>query len=635
MNDGTQIMNFCAKFFNDPRVKNSDEVLNECNSINLRDAQFTRAAIIVHEASHTYYTMRDGPPSIDVAYGYTSCTNLPLGLFDRSCVPYGGLKKRSDGTFTPAICPNQAGGEGFCNGDMSARNADTYSHVAAGVYFSRQCNRAIPYPQPVTLAARAQTRNSAAVNESAERETTALAAEAVAIVKTRKRKLEPITAPKEARHPHDSRRLNQTLHEPGTLAVHQSKPRANSCPYINDFIVWDGNDEGASGITGYAHFGDSYASGMGTGTTSGDKCRVGSNNYGDLIYQLLNDKSISYERRSCSGDTTDGLYNKIDAWGNAAQVTVATLTMGGNDLGFADLVYYCVITPNTAQPFGSVNRKWCVDAENKARDHMNDMSDNGLRARLKDGYLRILRKSGRRDLNMYVAGYPVFFNEETTDCDQSSFHYLFGGYKPPSDWPFNRIVYLTRDLRKELDDLVRQLNSVIQDAISDANTAQGGNQVHFVDVVPAFSDGLHRWCEEGVHEPDSSRSDTWFFLSAWPDAGDPNAAAAEAAELQAMFAQGPIALPDANSCNTTLGANPDPYAVAMCNLAQTVRDAPDGPEAQRFGRANADLSSGNFNSQDVPWYAPTRQVKTFHPRTSGMIAYRDAIFKQIQANGQR
>lgn len=101
-----------------------------------------------------------------------------------------------------------------------------------------------------------------------------------------------------------------------------------------------------------------------------------------------------------------------------------------------------------------------------------------------------------------------------------------------------------------------------------------------------------------------------------------------------MFAAGPIVLPDANTCNTTLGVNPDPYAVAMCNVAQEVCDDPQGPEALRFGRANTALANGDFNSQDVSWYAPTRQIKTFHPRTPGMYAYRDAILRQIQSNGQ-
>jgi hypothetical protein len=149
------------------------------------------------------------------------------------------------------------------------------------------------------------------------------------------------------------------------------------------------------------------------------------------------------------------------------------------------------VTPNTA-PLGSTNRNLCVDEENKARAHMQDMGETGLRARLKEAYLRTLRKTGRADTNLYVTGYPAFFNEETTDYDDSSFHYLFGGYKPPSDWPLSRIVYLTRDLRKELDDLVRQLNDVIQDAIDDANNVHGGSQVQYVDTARVSATAQHR-----------------------------------------------------------------------------------------------------------------------------------------------
>jgi hypothetical protein len=69
-----------------------------------------------------------------------------------------------------------------------------------------------------------------------------------------------------------------------------------------------------------------------------------------------------------------------------------------------------------------------------------------------------------------------------------------------------------------------------------------------------------------------------------------------------------------------------------------VQAGPDGarrpPGPGGFGRANADLVGGNFSSRDVPRYAPTRQIKTFHPRTPGMYAYRDAVLEKIQANGQ-
>lgn len=144
---------------------------------------------------------------------------------------------------------------------------------------------------------------------------------------------------------------------------------------------------------------------------------------------------------------------------------------------------------------------------------------------------------------------------------------------------------------------MRQLNGVTQDAIDDANRDQGGNQVHFVD-------GRHRWCEEGVHEPDSSRSNTWFFLSGWPDVGDPNAAAAE---MRDMFARGPIVLPNANTYNMTLGATRTRTPWPCATWRRQCATRPTAPEAQRFARANADLSSGNSNSQDVPWYA-------MHPR---------------------
>jgi hypothetical protein len=119
-----------------------------------------------------------------------------------------------------------------------------------------------------------------------------------------------------------------------------------------------------------------------------------------------------------------------------------------------------------------------------------------------------------------VTSYVGFFNYDTTDCNDSSFHYWWGGYKPPSDkvGPIggNRIVYLTTDLRSELDGLVDQLNGVIQQAINEANSEWGGSQVHYVNMQPYFD--VHRWCESGPwHEPDPSVESTYFFLSAWPD----------------------------------------------------------------------------------------------------------------------
>lgn len=242
--------------------------------------------------------------------------------------------------------------------------------------------------------------------------------------------------------------------------------------------------------------------------------------------------------------------------------------------------------------------------------------------------------------HLYVTSYVNFFNDATTDCADTTFHYWWAGYKPSSDWPLNRIVYLTTDLRSELNTLVTRLNTVIAGAIQDANNEQGTSQVHYVDVVPAFNAG-HRWCENlngEFHEPDQARADTWLFLSGWKDTSIEAAAdvtdAVEAAEVSSIISSGGIPLPDAGSCYGNLGTDPDPYAYAMCQISISISDDPNGLEAIRYKAAQAAIVRGDFNSQEIAGYVPTRQIKTFHPRSPGMVAYRDALLSVIADVGQ-
>jgi hypothetical protein len=228
----------------------------------------------------------------------------------------------------------------------------------------------------------------------------------------------------------------------------------------------------------------------------------------------------------------------------------------------------------------------------------------------------------------------MFFNVATTDCDKSTFHYHWAAYNPPSDWPLNRIVYLTQELRVELDDLVTDLNNVTQAAISEANTANGGEpQIHFVDLNQRFD--THRWCEQGDwHEPAPNVQSTWFFLSAWPDVSIENAsvdnatlidnAAVESSEISNIINTGGIPMPKPGCLNTT-EPNQDPYIRNLCYLAETIAQVPDGLLAKEYANALADIKDRNFTSQHIGYFSPTRQIKTFHPRSPGMKAYQDAI----------
>lgn len=72
----------------------------------------------------------------------------------------------------------------------------------------------------------------------------------------------------------------------------------------------------------------------------------------------------------------------------------------------------------------------------------------------------------------------------------------------------------------------------------------------------------------------------------------------------------------------------------MCDIAVDVKEDPDGLESQRLERANKAIADGDYSNQDIGWYLPTSQVKTFHPRSPGMALYREAVISAMKASGQ-
>jgi hypothetical protein len=132
---------------------------------------------------------------------------------------------------------------------------------------------------------------------------------------------------------------------------------------------------------------------MGTGTTSTDKCRVGSHNFGAPINKWTNNPNVDYQERVCSGDTTVGLNGQIRAWTNPSKTNVATVSIGGNDLGFSDLAWYCVLTPTGHQQENSAK---CEEKKAAATQLLTDTGPNGMGVKLTNAYQAILDKSGSK-----------------------------------------------------------------------------------------------------------------------------------------------------------------------------------------------------------------------------------------------
>lgn len=146
-------------------------------------------------------------------------------------------------------------------------------------------------------------------------------------------------------------------------------------------------------LRGLKSFGDSYAAGIGTGKTTGDKCRRGSNSYPELLHNWLEanvNSDINYNTAACSGDTLDGVNGQIDNWSDPADYDVITLSVGGNDVGFSSLVQNCIVTPLSG--FGSSASK-CEASKKKALDYITDTSVNGLGYKMRQAYTKLLSKA--------------------------------------------------------------------------------------------------------------------------------------------------------------------------------------------------------------------------------------------------
>ncbi len=88
--------------------------------------------------------------ALDYAYGYNGCWLLTRGAYNRNCLP-PRLRRR-------LLCPDPAnpGQEGVCSPDRALYNADSYSFVASGIWFTYKLGKPVDLPPgpPVSITGR-------------------------------------------------------------------------------------------------------------------------------------------------------------------------------------------------------------------------------------------------------------------------------------------------------------------------------------------------------------------------------------------------------------------------------------------------------------------------------------------------
>lgn len=194
--------------------------------------------------------------------------------------------------------------------------------------------------------------------------------------------------------------------------------------------------------TTYVGLGDSYSAGVGTYAPR-DACYRSPYGYPALLAQR---QGLQLDYQACSGATTsDVAADQVGALTNATDFV--TMTIGGNDVGFADVITEC------AQPGWISN---CKGAISTARTILNQR----MPGRYNTLFTTIADRAPNADV--VIGGYPRLFNGE--DCNLFTF---FSGSEMSS----------LNNATDELDSLIRTTSTSAGFDYVDPRTAFLGHAV--------------------------------------------------------------------------------------------------------------------------------------------------------------
>ncbi|HST33714.1 MAG TPA: SGNH/GDSL hydrolase family protein [Solirubrobacteraceae bacterium] len=172
----------------------------------------------------------------------------------------------------------------------------------------------------------------------------------------------------------------------------------------------------------YVALGDSYSSGVGTRTfyEESGSCKRSPKAYGPLVAAA---KGYTLSFQACSGaKTTDVNANQLGTL--SSSTALVTITIGGNDAGFSNVIVNCALYYFT-----------CGSAISEA----NSFIANKLPALLEATYKKIREKASTA--KVVVLGYPKLFTKEGKTCN---------------------VNFLTSSNEKKLNETAEKLDAVIK-----------------------------------------------------------------------------------------------------------------------------------------------------------------------------
>lgn len=156
-----------------------------------------------------------------------------------------------------------------------------------------------------------------------------------------------------------------------------------------------GGGGGGGGTTEleYAAVGDSFAAGTGAGSyLTGSPCYQSSKSHPKLLDADANLRLVSFS--ACSGSSTAETVAQVA--GIATTAKVVTVTVGGNDVGFDDVMLNCFALPGSACQ-SSIDAGAAIAASQEFRDDLAAV-------------MTAIRNRTEPDAKVIVAGYPLLFH---------------------------------------------------------------------------------------------------------------------------------------------------------------------------------------------------------------------------------
>jgi lysophospholipase L1-like esterase len=278
----------------------------------------------------------------------------------------------------------------------------------------------------------------------------------------------------------------------------------------DDCLVWVGQVLAVGGAPygsqAYVALGDSYSSGEGDGNflartnTSTDQCHRSTLAYPELLNQGENLGFLDFV--SCSGAITDDYFNannegnKEPAQSRAlsSNTQYVSLTFGGNDVGFADVLAKCIygkvgpIVVQAANCATDTSLKATVAKRVQAlAGKATATTPNGVTIHSIASVLQSIHQLAP-NAKIYVAGYPLLFGTNfTSECGV--------GTVLATHTPIGNVTVALKLNKAE----ITWLNSVGTSLDNVIKSAAKANNATFVNVSPDFNS--HRFCDT---------SNAWF-----------------------------------------------------------------------------------------------------------------------------